>query len=104
MSHAAVRARTGRDRTNLYQEITDKIIAELEAGRLPWVQPWLLGGPGAAGYAEKRRDPAPLFRHQRARPLESRCPAWIPGPELPHLPPARPRQRRDRVGIDHARL
>jgi antirestriction protein ArdC len=24
----------------LYQEITDKIIAELEQGRLPWVQPW----------------------------------------------------------------
>lgn len=29
-----------RDRTNLYSEITDKIIAELEGGRLPWVQPW----------------------------------------------------------------
>ena len=28
------------DRTDLYSEITDKIIAELEAGRLPWVQPW----------------------------------------------------------------
>ena len=40
MSHAAVRARPGQDRTSLYQEITDKIIAELEAGRLPWVQPW----------------------------------------------------------------
>ena len=39
MSHAA-RARPGQDRTSLYQEITDKIIAELEAGRLPWVQPW----------------------------------------------------------------
>src|SRR5258705_9888352 len=24
----------------LYQEITDKIVAELEQGRLPWVQPW----------------------------------------------------------------
>ena len=29
-----------RDRTNLYSEITDNIIAELEAGRVPWVQPW----------------------------------------------------------------
>lgn len=29
-----------RDRTNLYSEITDKIIAELEAGRMPWIQPW----------------------------------------------------------------
>ena len=39
MSHAAC-ARPGQDRSSLYQEITDKIIAELEAGRLPWVQPW----------------------------------------------------------------
>ena len=29
-----------RDRSNLYSEITDKIITELEAGRVPWVQPW----------------------------------------------------------------
>lgn len=28
------------ERANLYDEITSKIIAELEAGRLPWVQPW----------------------------------------------------------------
>lgn len=39
MSNSAARAR-GQDRTNLYQEITDKIVAELEAGRVPWVQPW----------------------------------------------------------------
>ena len=32
--------RAGSDRANLYDEITDKIIAELEAGRFPWVQPW----------------------------------------------------------------
>lgn len=31
-------ARGGR--SDLYSEITDKIIAELKAGRLPWVQPW----------------------------------------------------------------
>lgn len=30
----------GSDRTNLYDEITGKIIAELEAGRFPWAQPW----------------------------------------------------------------
>jgi antirestriction protein ArdC len=30
----------GRDRGSLYQEVTDKIIAELEQGRVPWVQPW----------------------------------------------------------------
>ena len=40
MSRLAARARSGQDRTSLYQEITDKIIAELEAGRAPWVQPW----------------------------------------------------------------
>jgi antirestriction protein ArdC len=40
MSRSAARARAGRDRSSLYQEITDKIIAELEAGRVPWVQPW----------------------------------------------------------------
>lgn len=28
------------DRSNLYDEITGKIIAELEGGRFPWVQPW----------------------------------------------------------------
>jgi antirestriction protein ArdC len=32
--------RSGADRTNLYDDITGKIIAELEAGRFPWVQPW----------------------------------------------------------------
>ena len=34
------------ERANLYDEITSRIIAELEAGRLPWVQPW-----GKAGVA-----------------------------------------------------
>ncbi|MEY9148715.1 ArdC family protein [Bradyrhizobium elkanii] len=33
-------ARAGEGRASLYDEITDKIIAELEAGRVPWVQPW----------------------------------------------------------------
>ena len=32
--------RTGHDRASLYDDITGKIIAELEAGRVPWVQPW----------------------------------------------------------------
>ncbi len=33
-------ARKGGTRTNLYDDITDKIIADLEEGRFPWVQPW----------------------------------------------------------------
>lgn len=28
------------DRRDLYDEVTDRIIAELEAGRFPWAQPW----------------------------------------------------------------
>ncbi len=33
-------ARPNSDRVSLYDDITGKIIAELEAGRFPWVQPW----------------------------------------------------------------
>ena len=33
-------ARAGESRASLYDDITTKIIAELEAGRVPWVQPW----------------------------------------------------------------
>src|SRR5438270_1993947 len=40
MSNLTACACAGQDRSNLYNEITDKIIAELEAGRVPWVQPW----------------------------------------------------------------
>jgi antirestriction protein ArdC len=40
MSRSAARARAAGDRTSLYQQITDKITAELETGRVPWVQPW----------------------------------------------------------------
>jgi len=31
---------TRNDRQSLYAEVTSRVIAELEAGRLPWVQPW----------------------------------------------------------------
>ena len=40
MSRDAARAWSGASQTNLYDEITTKIITELEAGRVPWVQPW----------------------------------------------------------------
>ena len=48
MSRSAARARAGRDRASHNCEITDRIIAELEAGRLPSVQPWGASGTGAA--------------------------------------------------------
>lgn len=34
-------------RGNLYDEVTQRIVSELEAGRLPWVQPW--GTTGGIG-------------------------------------------------------
>jgi antirestriction protein ArdC len=40
MSKYRERARAGESRASLYDDITIKIIAELEAGRAPWVQPW----------------------------------------------------------------
>jgi antirestriction protein ArdC len=40
MSKHSTSAHSGSARTGLYDEITAKIIAELEAGRVPWVQPW----------------------------------------------------------------
>lgn len=40
MAHSTRTSGPASDRANLYQQITDRIIAELEAGRVPWVQPW----------------------------------------------------------------
>jgi antirestriction protein ArdC len=45
--HAAPAHKSFADRASLYQEITDKIIRELEQGRVPWVQPWFGSGAGA---------------------------------------------------------
>lgn len=50
------------DRSSLYDDITNKIIAELEAGRVPWVQP-----PGG--------------RRRRKRRLASRTP--LPAAPIP---------------------
>ncbi len=42
---------------DLYQEITDKILAELEAGPIPWVKPWDKSGLGSMPYnAITRKD------------------------------------------------
>ena len=45
MPHPAPAHKSFADRSRLYQEITDTIIAQLEQGRVPWVQPW--GGVSA---------------------------------------------------------
>lgn len=34
------RAKSRKPRADLYQSVTDSIISQLEAGRVPWVQPW----------------------------------------------------------------
>lgn len=40
MTRPASKGHARTQRSSIYDEITTKIIAELEAGRLPWVQPW----------------------------------------------------------------
>jgi antirestriction protein ArdC len=42
----------GAPRGNVYEEVTTRIIADLEGGRIPWVQPW--GSTGGAGAAMPR--------------------------------------------------
>lgn len=37
------------DRANLYDEVTARIVTELEVGRIPWVQPWGRAGGAAPG-------------------------------------------------------
>ena len=41
------KARGGKPKTDLYTEVTDKIVRELEAGRFPWAQPWDARGEAA---------------------------------------------------------
>ncbi len=35
---------SSKTRVNLYDEVTSRIVSELEAGRIPWVQPWASTG------------------------------------------------------------
>ncbi len=42
----AARGEVREDRTSLYDEVTSRIVSELEAGRVPWVQPWGRAGTG----------------------------------------------------------
>lgn len=47
MSPAAAEGQSSPDRASLYQEITDRIVVELEVGIVPWVQPWGRADGGA---------------------------------------------------------
>ena len=42
--HRAERERGGTVQPDLYDTVTQRIIAEMEAGRVPWVQPWGVAG------------------------------------------------------------
>ena len=35
---------------DLYQEVTDKIIAQIEGGKIPWIKPWTNSGHGGMPY------------------------------------------------------
>jgi len=89
MSRSAARARTGRNRTSLYQEITEKIIAELEAGRVPWVQPW--GTAAAKASLAMPKNAATQRRYSGVNVLilwGAVVERGFAPPELAHLPPS----------------
>ena len=87
MSRHADRARASENRASLYDEITDKIIAELEAGRVPWVQPW---GTAAAKASLAMPKNAVTSRHYGGINIlilwGSVDRARVYGPKLAHLP------------------
>ena len=58
MPHPRPAHKAFADRARLYQDITDKIIAELEQGRLPWVQPWLFKAAGVSAPLDLPRNAA----------------------------------------------
>lgn len=44
MSQTCEQSRSGAARVSLYDEVTDRIVAELERGFVPWVKPWNSSG------------------------------------------------------------
>src|SRR5438874_219818 len=48
---------------DIHQEVTDKIVAQLEAGTRPWIKPWNAeNSAGAAGIALPRRVNGQFYR------------------------------------------
>jgi len=48
MRHDNDRQTDGKGGSTLYDDITSRIIAELEESRVPWVRPWATSGPAGA--------------------------------------------------------
>ena len=65
---------TRRERGSLYQEVTDRIIADLERGRVPWVQPWAVRARPSACPAMP--PPAGVIPSRRPRRWMGCPPAW----------------------------
>lgn len=57
-----------QDRQSLYSQVTDRVIAELEEGRLPWVQPWDAAACGTTSVRLAARYPA-FFELAEPRPI-----------------------------------
>jgi antirestriction protein ArdC len=53
------RARKRAPRRDVYQDVTDRVIAALEAGTIPWVRPWKGGEVGAHGRPVNVRSAKP---------------------------------------------
>src|SRR3546814_15151488 len=49
-------SRGGEPRASLYDSVTNRIISELEQGRLPWVQPWCRSGGASAALPHNARS------------------------------------------------
>ena len=89
MPHAAPAHKFFANRASLYQEITDKIIRELEQGRVPWVQPFVgIGGrrDRPARPAEECRHRPQLQWHQHTGLVAGLRRARLFRPKLAHLP------------------
>ena len=104
MPHPAPAHKSFADRSSL-KEITDKIIAELERGRVPWVQPWAgtaapLGLPKnifTGRFYSRINIPDPVVRGRRAR---------LHHPKLAHLQTGAKARRPCQIGRTrhHGRL
>ena len=58
---------------DIYAEVTDTIIAELEKGTAPWVRPWHAAG----GYRRRRRCVSNQMNISHTRPRRPLTPATV---------------------------
>ena len=79
------------NRSDPYQDVTDRILAALEAGTKPWIRPWdPRPGGGSTGPLQSHHRQT-LSRHQRSYPSPP-----IRAPLQPAIPAGRRISRRER--------